>query len=205
MNKLSAEEFQDRVQAIARARKIFIKSGLTNNITEAFTLYQEVLAQEERQLSLRGDRNGTRVRTMMDGHVRPLCPYCGQDIVFKIINSEGKTNLLCSNDSCDHLWFSEELIPYWIHKVTSGEGAQVNLSLLKEGSKRAEARLKRRLQMRASRKGVKQFEPIESLCPTCGKKSLYKILACCGNPDGLIECGECEFTEQPKIFYQRSA
>lgn len=46
MKKLSLHDFQERLLEVANARKIFINSGLTNNVTHAFQLYQEILAEE---------------------------------------------------------------------------------------------------------------------------------------------------------------
>jgi hypothetical protein len=64
-------------------------------------------------------------------------------------------------------------------------------------------RLARRLALRKSRKSQKDFTILFVPCPRCGQQTLYEIASCCGNPNGLIECSECEFTEDPKVFQER--
>jgi hypothetical protein len=114
MNKLTEQEFQDRIQAIQRARKIFIESGLTNNIGVAFQLYQEVFAERERQIFLDTAVHGNRQPALFDRFTRPKCPECQSDMMLRIIpeNEEGiKTQCVCS--SCDIVLDSEKSLDDW--------------------------------------------------------------------------------------------
>lgn len=104
MNKLSKDEFNDRTLAILRARKIFIDSGVTKNISLAFELYQAVLADREREIQLSTQTAGNRARTFLDNYERPKCPDCGADMMIRRVppNDEGvNTQFVCSNDACD--------------------------------------------------------------------------------------------------------
>ena len=122
MNKLTEQEFQDRVQAVARARAIF--NNLTgNNITNSFEAYQLILAEQERPLVI--DTNidhpvGTMILSPMDGYQRPKCPDCNSDMRFRQLpqNDEGfKTQLVCSNPKCPLVLNSEDTLEQWIEKL----------------------------------------------------------------------------------------
>jgi hypothetical protein len=122
MNKLTEQEFQDRIQAVARARRIFIDSGVAGgNITTAFTLYQEVLAEQERAVLINTLTAGdSRPPALLDAYVRPKCPDCGSDLRFRVVpqNDEGvKTQLVCSNQKCPLVLNSDETLDQWIAKL----------------------------------------------------------------------------------------
>lgn len=114
MKKLTRIEFQDRVLAVARARKIFIHSGLTNNITKAFELYQEVLAEQERPLTLESDFMNHHP-TLLDEFIAPKCPDCGLNLRLRRIDiPKGKQNVfgwrsawLCLGPECIHEEYME--------------------------------------------------------------------------------------------------
>jgi hypothetical protein len=119
MKNLTEEEFKDRTMAILRARKIFIKSGITDNITLAFELYQKVCAEREREIFL-SPRYGGKIPTIMDKYSRPKCPDCNMDMMFRVIpqNEEGiKTQLVCSSDICDTVLNSENDLGWWMQKL----------------------------------------------------------------------------------------
>jgi len=100
MKALTQEEFEDRTKAEMRARGIFIDSGVTNNITVAFELYQKILAEREREIFLSTKVYGNRPRTYMDRYELPKCPDCGFEMQFRLVpeNDEGiKCQLVCSN------------------------------------------------------------------------------------------------------------
>ena len=122
MNKLTEQEFQDRIQAVARARKIFI--NLTGgNITDAFTLYQEVLAEQERAVIINTLTAGNRPPALFDQFERPKCPDCGANLMFRPvpINPEGiKVQLICENPECDTILNSEMSIEEWAKELQSG-------------------------------------------------------------------------------------
>jgi len=115
MKKMTEEEFQDRTQAILRARQIFIDSGVTKNITLAFELYQKVCAEHEREIFLSTQRYGNKPRTPFDKYERPKCE-CGSDMAFRMVppNDEGvRVQLVCQNPECDIVLNSDNDISWW--------------------------------------------------------------------------------------------
>ena len=117
MKRLSMQEFSERLQAIDRARKIFIGSGLTKSISIAFEIYQEVLAQSEYETFLNTMVHGRRNPTVMDNYERPKCPDCNSDMMFRAVqeNNEGiKTQLVCSKKDCDTVLDSENDLKWWM-------------------------------------------------------------------------------------------
>jgi hypothetical protein len=124
MNKLTQEEFKDRTLAVARARRIFIDSGVAGgNITTAFTLYQEVLAEQERAVIINTLTGGNRPPALFDNFDRPKCPDCGASLMFRPLkdNPEGiKVQLVCENQACDTVLNSEMSIEDWAKELQSG-------------------------------------------------------------------------------------
>ena len=122
MNKLTQQEFQDRVQAVARARKIFI--NLTDGrLDNAFILYQEVLAETERAIIINTLTAGNRPPALFDQFERPKCPDCGANLMFRPVkdNPEGiKVQLICENPECDTILNSEMSIEEWAKELQSG-------------------------------------------------------------------------------------
>lgn len=115
MKELTEEEFTDRIMAVQRAQKIFIESGLTNNITTAFQIYQTVFAEREREIFLSTQFHGNRPRSAMDKYERPKCPECGADMMFRQVpeNPEGiKVQLVCTK--CDTVLSSEKSLEEWM-------------------------------------------------------------------------------------------
>ncbi len=115
MKKLSKEEFNDRINAIQRAQRIFIDSGLTKNISIAFEIYQEVFAERERELVIGTKFNGRHAPLMMDKYERPRCE-CGFEMFFRGVspNDEGiKAQLVCMNPKCDIVLNSDNDIEWW--------------------------------------------------------------------------------------------
>ncbi len=115
MKRLTAEEFQDRLQAFNRATKIF--GHLTDqNITKAFEAYQAILAEQEREIHMDIRRMQGMTGSEMDNYERPKCPDCGSDMGFRIIppNDEGiNTQLVCLNVDCDTVLDSELTMFQW--------------------------------------------------------------------------------------------
>jgi len=110
MKNLTFEEFQTRTQAVAKARKIFIKSGLTNNITYAFELYQEILAEEKQALTMSGKKplplDGTRLK----------CEKCGGGMGLGPVNTtpanqvEGEVYSQWYCENCDASVFNKATV-----------------------------------------------------------------------------------------------
>ena len=116
MKELTFEEFNERTAAISEARKIFIKSGITNNISVAFELYQEILADKEWSVFISTKEGGHREQTVMDRYERPKCPECGAAMMFRKVpeNAEQiKVQLVCSNPECDIVLNSENDLNWW--------------------------------------------------------------------------------------------
>ena len=88
MKKLTREQFQERLNAICRARKIFIGSGITNNISVAFEIYQALLAEQERALTLTKELADGRIGTLFDEYERPECPDCGTPMLLRAVLGE---------------------------------------------------------------------------------------------------------------------
>jgi len=74
MKKLNLDEFQKRINETVKARKIFVKSGITNNITVAFQLYQDIFAEEQMQIMISG------INTPFGNIERPTCDECGEEM-----------------------------------------------------------------------------------------------------------------------------
>ena len=112
MKTMNYNEFLHRILEVNKAFKIF--SPLTNNMTEAFRLYQEVLAEEKMEIFVSAAVMGNRPMTPMDDFERPLCPDCQNPMRFRIVppNDEGvNTQLVCEN--CDLVLDSEKTIQEW--------------------------------------------------------------------------------------------
>ena len=112
MKQMNYTEFQHRVNEVNKAYQIF--KPLTNNMTDAFRLYQEVLAEEKMEIFVSAATMGNRPMTPMDDFERPLCPDCNSPMRFRIIppNDENvNTQLVCEN--CDLVLDSEKTIQEW--------------------------------------------------------------------------------------------
>lgn len=89
MKKLNEEEFYDRLAALAKAKKIFMPH-LTTNVTIAFEMYQELLAEGERAILL---GHGDKTKKILDFYERPKCPDCGENLFLRLIYiPKGKSN-----------------------------------------------------------------------------------------------------------------
>jgi hypothetical protein len=109
-------EYRDREDAIRRARKIFVATGLTNNITHAFAAYQYIISESERPITVNASWYRGFAGNVMDTLERPLCPDCGEPLFFRNVrpNEEGiKCQLVCSNSECDTVLNSEHSIDWW--------------------------------------------------------------------------------------------
>lgn len=123
MNRLTRQEFQDRVEAVARARKIF--GELTEgNITRAFEAYQVILAEQDREVII-STVMGNRPPSPLDQFERPKCLECGSDILFRPLlpNKERwKTMLECSNPQCMERCYSDMSIDEWVEEMRNASG-----------------------------------------------------------------------------------
>lgn len=125
MKKLSFQEFHTRMVEISKARRIFMPH-ITNNITTAFEIYQELLAQEEMEIFINGDRGFTTAAekiTPINDYERPRCPDDGEEMRFNINVSDmnGKiwpTGWQCFK--CGNEYYSEKSVNDWMRELKRG-------------------------------------------------------------------------------------
>ncbi len=85
MKQLTKEEFQDRLVALNRAKRIF--NNLTdNNITKSFEAYQAILAETERPLTIPIGSTDSQVYANTNKNVPyvtsdHLCPLCNKALL----------------------------------------------------------------------------------------------------------------------------
>lgn len=194
MKNLTISEFNDRILSLQRARKIFVESGLTNNITVAFAVYQEIFATRERTLILNTVLHGKRSPTAFDSFRRPTCPKCGYDMRFRLAGNRKQgleVQLLCDNMQCDTVLSSNVSMDTWLlwmQDKNGGDPPEV-LSTLQMSSKHAPI------------PGSK-YQWLTDSCPQCGGL-LYEMEKCCGAPEGLIECSKCDWQSLPSLFNKK--
>jgi len=129
--KLSLSDIDriDQQAAVQRARTIFIQSGITNNISTAYEMYQELLAERDRELIMKAEwKINGNPRSIMDRYERPKCPECDADMLFRLIpaNVEGvNTQLVCGNKECSVVLDSEMTIRDWMNVLEKKEEASV--------------------------------------------------------------------------------
>ena len=116
MKNLTLEEFEDRVNALNRARKIF--NNLTgNNISASFEAYQEILAEQKRDVRTLVDK-GNRPKNILDYYNRPECPDCGAEMQIRPLpkNEDNvKTQLVCTK--CNTLLNSDMTLDEWLKEL----------------------------------------------------------------------------------------
>jgi len=126
MKKLTYKEFEERVEAVAKASKIFIPH-ITTNISIAFELYQTILAEEERALIISTFEAGQKALTPMDDYERPTCPECDVVMRLKIFakDSEGKewaTAWVCGQ--CFAEFYSDKTPEEWMKELKIAKHVQ---------------------------------------------------------------------------------
>ena len=112
MKKVSFEQFNNRMQEVAKARRIFIESGLTNNISDAFALYQDIFAEEQMEVFVTTMASGNRPITPIDDYVRPRCPECDVDLrlIIGTTDPDGK--------EWPTAWYCEQCFTYFYQNKT---------------------------------------------------------------------------------------
>jgi len=79
MKKMNYEEFNTRMQEVAKARKIFIPH-ITKNISIAFELYQEIFAEEKLDVFVSTATAGNHTMSKFDEYERPVCDECSAEL-----------------------------------------------------------------------------------------------------------------------------
>jgi len=118
MKRLNFNEFNNRVNEVNKAYRIF--KPLTNNMTEAFRLYQEVLAEEDMQIFISSSAGGNRPQTFIDMYDRPKCPECDVDLLlrFNVKDIDGKewnTSWFCQKCLTDY--YSDKTVQEWMQEL----------------------------------------------------------------------------------------
>jgi len=118
MKKLNYAEFQKRISEVNKAAKIF--APLTNNISEAFKIYQEVLAEEQLEVFVSTAVMGKQAMTPMDDFERPKCPECDLDLRLKVspVDAEGvKWNTAWVCVQCQAEYYSDKTVGEWMQEL----------------------------------------------------------------------------------------
>jgi len=114
MKVLTFEEFQQRTNEVIKAQRIFVGSGITKNITTAFTLYQEILADEQFDLFV------TNKQTPFANITRPLCSECNEELKLdpapRLVNGEEfLSTWICSN--CGAEFYTKKTPRQWYEEL----------------------------------------------------------------------------------------
>lgn len=116
MRKLTYDEFQDRLMAEQRAKRIFLHMT-GGDVAKAFEAYQDILADTQRPVIVPAASMQGMTGSAFDGlKHRPKCPECGMDMNLRAVpdNIEGvKSQLVCADPQCDVVLDSELTIPEW--------------------------------------------------------------------------------------------
>lgn len=125
MKTLDKEEFADRMQAVIRARKIFIPH-ITKSINIAFDIYQEILADRERKLTLEHER---KEQYNLANQVNPLiCPKCETPLMLRAV-AKHETFKSCwyCNPDCNYEQYSPKTLADWVNELgLKDEDSNVN-------------------------------------------------------------------------------
>ncbi len=121
MKTLTVEEFNTRLVEVNKALKIF--APLTTNISEAFAIYQEVLAQEKMEVFISGSTaNAANISifNLSDEYEKLTCPECESVLAIRIkpvdyAGVQWETSCICSN--CYAEFYSEKTIQEWMNEL----------------------------------------------------------------------------------------
>lgn len=129
MKRLTRLEFYERIEALARAREIFMPH-FTENISLAFEIYQKVLATREREVFL-NSMNDYNQPKLFDHYERPKCPICGAMLYLRSICKKGiiqngnrfgwKTSWFCIAENCIYEEHSKKSVKDWMKKLRRKE------------------------------------------------------------------------------------
>lgn len=91
MKRLTRQEFIERSMAITRAKKIFMPD-ITKNLTTAFEIYQDLLAEQDRKIFL-SSRTGYPYAGRLSMFALPRCPDCDDTLFLRPVTTpKGKAN-----------------------------------------------------------------------------------------------------------------
>jgi len=114
MKELSYEEYRKRLAEIQKARKIFVETGLTKNITRAFEVYLEIFAKEKMDLFI--NKITAPNTSPFDECERPLCSECGTELRLSpmpivVDGHTYPTTWVCEN--CGMEYYTEKTVEEW--------------------------------------------------------------------------------------------
>ena len=115
MKTLNKEEFSDRMQAVIRARKIFIPH-ITKSINVAFDIYQQVLADRERKLTLAQER---KEEYNLTNRINPVtCPNCKTPMRLRAVakHETFKSCWYCITN-CNYEQYSPKTLADWVNEM----------------------------------------------------------------------------------------
>lgn len=118
MKQMNFQEFSKRVEEVNKASKIF--APLTDNVSKAFELYQEVLAEEKMEIFVSSATGGSRPKTPIDDYNRPKCPECDIDLMLRINvkdidGKEWNTSWFCQKCLTDY--YSDKTVQEWMQEL----------------------------------------------------------------------------------------
>ena len=126
MKKLTFEEFNNRLIQVAKARQIFIPN-ITDNISIAFELYQEILADEEkgeRMAVFIPSSAGKKEPSPFDDLERLKCPECGTEMMLAVgvIDTDGnRRNSSWKCRECLYEEYSDKTFDEWVEELNNGK------------------------------------------------------------------------------------
>ncbi len=114
MQVLTFDEFQRRLNELIKAERIFVDSGVTNNITIAFKIYLEILAEEHFDLFI------SNKQKPFHNIERPLCSECGKELKLdampRLINGVFyPSTWVCSN--CGIEYYTDKTPRQWYEEL----------------------------------------------------------------------------------------
>jgi hypothetical protein len=118
VKKLTFEEFSKRTQEVLKAQKIF--GEFTNNISTAFAIYQDILADEQMDVFISTAIAGNQAMTPMDDFERPKCPECGTGLRLKLgakDSEEKEWNSAWVCTQCLAEFYSEKTAQEWKNEL----------------------------------------------------------------------------------------
>ena len=127
MNELS--ELDRRRAAIAEARRLYIATGITKNISYALDMYLRKHQYKAQGLRPRiSTRPGDQPRTVLDEYIRPKCRKCGAGMYLKLGCSSCKGTVkknqwICKG--CGFIHYTKATLPEILKKLRrkdDGEG-----------------------------------------------------------------------------------
>ena len=127
MKELTQDEWSQRLLDMQNARKIFISTGLTKNISVAFEVYQELLADEKLDVFV-STMQGKPVRTPMDLVDRPQCDDCNLPMRMKINPTDKDSKTWATSWACMKCgleYYSDKTPQQWYEELKNAD-KQIN-------------------------------------------------------------------------------